>query len=68
MEVLQKSFRSSSDVLQKSFRKPEEVLQKCSTAVASVTDTQTDIWTSRAAVAAKKIVGQDQPTDLGLGH
>ena len=39
-------------------RSPLEVLQKSSTVVASVTDTQTDrqtnIWTSRAAVAAKK--------------
>ena len=50
--------KSPLEVLWKSFRSSSEVLQKCSTAVASVTDThtntQTDIWTSRAAVAAKK--------------
>ena len=62
MEVLQKSFRSPSEVVQKAFgvlQKSFRVLQKSCAAVASVTDghththTDTVIWTSRAAVAAK---------------
>ena len=53
---------SPSEVLQQSFRNPKEVLKKSlslkskyfkvlsfSTVVASVTPTQTNIWTSRAA-------------------
>ena len=49
------SFRSPSEILQKSFRSPMQVLQKSSTVVASVTDRHTNIWTSRAVVATKKV-------------
>ena len=50
---------SPSKVLRKSFKSPSEVLQNVivysfSTVVASVTHRQTNIWTSRAAVGAKK--------------